>query len=245
MSDYEETPLDFGPRHLGGCLPRKTKFGQCCLPLADSIEIIPRSQWNDLIGTVDLRPKVNQVLDQDGVGSCATESTTQALMIAREVAGHPFELLNPWSIYRVTSGGSDNGSSIDENLEYAREYGVLPESYWPRSKGWRAVPPTGWKDVAAQYRIDEFFDIRNTEEVGTALLLGFPVVFGWDGHSCVMTSLKSSTVAGYANSWGDWGDEGFGTVKLSSINFSYGAFAVRTATSDGGLVVPDYAEALT
>lgn len=216
------------PGKAFGCLPRKSKFGECCKPMADEIEVIPRDQWPALIANgVSLRPHVKTVLDQDGVGSCATESTTQSVMIGRSVAGVPHVLLNPWSIYRVTSGGSDRGSNIDANLEFARDNGILPESYWPRSKGWRATPPAGWKAVAAQYRIKEFYDIATVEEAGTALLLGFPVVFGWNGHSCCLTTLLSPTVAEYINSWGEWGDEGFGKVNLASINFGYGLFAVR------------------
>lgn len=218
------------PGKVTGCLPRKSKFGVCCNPMADEITVIPRSQWAGSIGNVSRRKNVRQILDQDGVGSCATESTTQGVMITRDADGCPFELLNPWSIYRVTSGGRDNGSSIDENLEFARDIGILPESYWPRSKGWRATPPDGWKDVAARYRIKEFYDIANTEEVGTALILGFPVVFGWSGHSCILTALLSETEAEYANSWTpDWGDQGFGKIKLSSINFDYGAWCIRAA----------------
>ena len=179
---------------------------------------------------MSLRSKVKQIFDQGSNGSCATESTTQSEQIVRAVAGQPFVLLNPLSIYRVTSGGRDRGSSIDENLMFARETGILPESYWPRSKGFRATPPDGWQDVAAKYRIDEFFDIGSIDEVGTALLRGLPVVFGWQGHSCVLVELLSDTEAVYANSWSkEWGDSGFGTIALSKINFSYGAFATRTA----------------
>jgi hypothetical protein len=211
-----------------GCNPRITQYGECCKLLADEIEIIPRDKWGGLIGQVNLRPFVNQILDQNGYGSCATESTTQGVQIARAVAGAPFVLLNPLSIYRVTSGGSDRGSSIDENLQFARDHGILPESYWPRSKGWRAAPPADWKSVAANYRIDEFFDVGTVEELGTALLRGFPVVFGWQGHSVIATRLLSATMFEYANSWGDWGDEGFGTLSLDSVNWGYGAFAVKT-----------------
>ena len=216
------------PGFKTGCLPRQSQFGGLCAPMADNIEIIPRSRWPEFIGHISLRPQVKVILYQNGVGSCATESATGAAMIVRAAAGLPHVLLNPWSIYRVTSGGRDSGSSIDTNLAFARDTGILPESYWPRSKGWRAAPPDGWKDVAAQYRIREFFDIRNTDEVGTALLKGFPVVFGWQGHSCVLTTLLSPTTALYLNSWdASWGDGGFGQIKLSSINFGYGAFAVR------------------
>jgi len=233
------TDLILPPGRVLGCNPRKSRFGDCCKPLADEMEVISRDQWASLLGNVGLRNKVKQIIDQGNYGSCATCSTSQAVMIAREVSGQPFVFLNPLSIYRVTSGGRDNGSSIDENLEFARDTGILPESYWPYSKGFKASPPIGWEDVAAGYRIDEFFDIANEEQVGTALLMAMPVVFGWQGHSCVLTRLLSTTTAEYANSWGDWGDNGFGTIKLSAINFDYGAFCVRTTVSDGGTVVPE------
>lgn len=168
-----------------------------------------------------------------GVHNCATESTTQGGMICREFGNQPFELLNPLFIYHHTSGGSDRGSNIDSNLVFARDKGIAPESVWPRSKGFRAKPTAAAYEAALKYRIDEFFDITSIEEVGTALLSGMAVVFGWSGHSCIMTSLKSETTAEYANSWGNWGDKGFGTIRLASINFGYGAFAIRSVTDSG------------
>ena len=235
--------LTLPPGYKTGCLPRKLAFGKVpgCPPMADVIETIPERDWGDLIGNVALCPNVRQILDQGRNGSCATESTTQGVLIVRDVAGLPFVLLNPLSIYRVTSGGRDQGSNIDSNLIFARDIGILPESYWPRSKGFRAIPPDGWEDVAKPYRIEEFYDIRNKVEVGSALLKGFAVVFGWSGHSCIMTRLLSKTAARYANSWGMYSgsDNGFDTIKLRSINFGYGAFAIRTATSEGGILVPE------
>ena len=165
-----------------------------------------------------------------GVHNCATESTTQAVHIIREWGGQNRELLNPWSIYRVTSGGSDRGSNIDRNCEFARDVGILPEAYWPRSNGWRRRPPSGWEEVAKQYRISEFYDITDQDSFGSALLLGFPVVWGWQGHSVVATDLIDDRTFRYCNSWGNWGDKGFGTLRLSKINWGYGAFAVRTVT---------------
>ena len=222
-----------------GCNRRKSRFGQVCKTAEDGIETIPRDQWNELIGLVSLRNNVHVVLDQGSAGSCATESTTQGVMIVRDVARLPFELLNPWSIYHFTSGGRDNGSSIDENLVHARDYGVLSESYWPRSKGWKADPPSDWKAHAAPFQIDEFFDIATEEELGSAVLKGYAVVFGSSGHSCIITSLLSDSKAAYCNSWDEsWGDHGYGTIALRSINWSYGSFAIRLATSDGGTPVP-------
>jgi len=215
-----------------GCLPRVSKVGELCDKLEDRMEVIPQSEWGDWIGNgdLDLGEHVDNILDQNGVGSCATESTAQGIMICRSLQGLPHVLLNPWSMYCFTSGGRDGGSNIDTNLDHARRIGILPMDVWPRSKGWRSKPSDDLMDKeASKYRIHEFFDCATIDEVGTALIRGMPVVFGWSGHSCILTDLLDRNNARYANSWHEsWGDNGFGTVRLSAINFGYGAFAVRT-----------------
>src|SRR3972149_2289686 len=123
-----------------GCLPRKSRPGEWCPMASERIKLVPRADWAGLAKELHLRQFVRAVLDQDGAGSCATESPTGAAMISRAFAGLPHVLLNPWFIYHTTSGGRDNGSSIDENLAFAREHGIAPESIWPRSEGWRAAP---------------------------------------------------------------------------------------------------------
>jgi len=218
-----------------GCLPRKTRYGDICYPLSDRIETIDRSEWAGLIGAVELRPYVKKIFNQGRNGSCASEGTHQGCAIIRAWQGLKFVEFNPLAAYGRLNGGRDNGSSIDENLQWVRDYGMLPESYWPRSKGWKASLPDGWKDVAKQYRVAEFFDIGTITEVGTALLKGFPVVFGWQGHCCVMTTLLDDRTALYANSWATtWGDKGFGKIRLNDVNFGYGAFAVRSMVSQAG-----------
>lgn len=215
-----------------GCLLRASKVGELCDRLGDRMEIIDPDDWGDWLGNgdLDMRDHVHDILDQDGVGSCATESASQGIMICRSMAGLDHVLLNPWSMYAFTSGGRDGGSNIDTNLAHCRDVGVLPMDIWPRSKGWRTRPPESLlESEASKYRIHEFFDCTSVEEVGTALIRGMPVVYGWSGHSCIMTQLSSRDEADYCNSWHEsWGDKGFGKIKLRSINFGYGAFAVRT-----------------
>jgi hypothetical protein len=145
------------------------------------------------------------------------------------MAGFKHILLNPWSLYRLVNGGADRGSNIDDNLVKARDVGILPESYWPRSKGWRANPPNGWKEIAKKHRIDEFFDITTVDEFGTALLKGFCVVWGWRGHAVYAVDVIDENSFRYANSWHeDWGDKGFGTEQFRNINWAYGAWAIRS-----------------
>lgn len=215
-----------------GCLERKSKFGEICLPFAESgIPLIPRDQWAGLIGQVTLRPQVKKIKGPQTYGSCATESSTQSMEITDISCGRPWIELNPLFIYQTTSGGRDNGSNIDSNLEFARVYGCAPESVWPRSKGMYATPSAEAKAAALNHRIVEFFDIANVEEFGSALLAPFPVVFGIPGHSIVAVSLKSPTQIEYADSGGvNRGDKGFLTVSFSSVVWSYGAWCVRTTT---------------
>ena len=225
--------IDFPPGFRAGCLPRRSRYGDICAPFADQIKVIPREKWAGMIGEISLREKVEIVFDQNGYGSCATESSTQSDQVCRAAIGLPFVQLNPLFVYHTTSGGGDNGSNIDDNLVFLREKGVAPESIWPRSKGFRATPSKEAYAEALKYRIVEFFDIASWEEFGTALLLGFPVVFGYSGHSILATELIDETTLEYVNSWGDWGDKGFGRLKSSSIMWQYGAWAVRSVVVPG------------
>ncbi len=217
---------------IPGVLPRASKFGEVCLPFAESgIPIIPRDQWAGLIGKFTLRPQIKKIKGPQRYGSCATESTTQSMEITDISCGRPWVELNPLFIYQTTSGGRDGGSNIDRNLEFAREYGCAPESVWPRSKGMYAKPSPEAYEAAKSHKIVEFFDIANEEEFGSALFAPYPVVFGIPGHSIVAVSLKSPTTIEYADSGGpSRGDNGFLTCSFRNVVWNYGAFAVRTTT---------------
>jgi len=220
-------------RPAWGCLPRKTRFAEKCRPAELRVPVVPENQWDAIAGQLGqgLRPYHKARLDQDSVGSCATESTTGAVMVSRAFAGLPFVLLNPWFIYYHTSGGRDDGSSIDENLEFVKEFGIAPESVWPRSKGWRTKPSSQAYAAAKAFRIEEYWDVASIGEMVGTLLLPEPVVFGADGHSVLAVAHKG-TYPEVANSWGDdWEDDGFGKwCSYSQVNWKYGAFGVRVTS---------------
>ena len=236
MSDYLTPIIDSNNPHpiypndrVPGCQRRKTAFGKAFRLASDQIKIIPSSQWDDYTGSISLRPMVRTILDQDGIGSCATEATAQALMVARTFAGLPHIALNPWFIYHTTSGGVDRGSSIDENLQFVMQNGCAPEEIWPRSKGWRAKPSEEAVEAALTFRNIEVYDIGSINEMVSALLTGFAVVYGSKGHAVLKVEHIDKSKGLDVNSWGEtWGDNGFGVwASYRSVDFSYGAYAVR------------------
>jgi hypothetical protein len=234
--EFTNSSMAIPPGKAMGCLPRKSKVGAVCPVFADHFEEIPESEWANYAGKISLRPFVKTVLDQDGVGSCAAESSTQSVMIGRAFAGLPHVVLNPWAVYHTTSGGRDQGSSIDDNLQYLREHGCPPESAWPRSKGWQAKPSAEAMELAKNFRIVEFYDITTRAQMVTCLLKGWPVVYGSKGHAVCKVEYLDPTKALDINSWAtSWGDGGFGVwAKFSEINWQYGAFAVRTVADVSG-----------
>jgi len=237
-----------------GCLPRTSRIGQDCPLAAERLPyVIPQEEWAGIIPNADLRPLVPFGLYQDGVGSCASESCGQAIQIKIVQAGFAPVKLNPWTQYRTVSGGVDRGSTLGDNLKHARDVGICSYDFWPRYDDttwddpdgpriihpWYSTPEGDWEGNARNFRIDEFWECTTVAEVGTCLILGHPVSFGWQGHSCVLTKLVSTTSAEYRNSWGDgWGDMGFGIVSLSAIDIRYGAYAVRSVIVPSQEVLP-------
>lgn len=220
------------PKHKKtGCLPRKSKLGQWFPLASERVEVIPRGEWPQLIDQVTNSALKWMQLDQDGVGSCASEAMTAAIMASRELQGQPQVALNPWFAYHFVSGGVDRGSSIDENLRFARETGVASMDVWPRSMGWRSRPSDDAMDDAQRYRIDEAYDVTTVDELVSCILKGFPVVFGYrpggGGHAVLAMDVVSMSAFKFLNSWGDWGEDGFGTLRFDQIDWRFGAWAVR------------------
>jgi len=199
----------------------------------DKIDVFSDEQIREMLKNPNrpkMRKKVPVIFDQDGVGSCAWEACTQAITTCRAIANQPFVLFNPWFGYGYTND-RDNGSSIDENLRVAMVRGIAPESLHPRSKGWNSNPSDEAVQKALEFKPLEVYDVTNAREFKSALLQRFVVVYGRSGHAITAVELEDFDEICYANSWGNWGDNGFGHERLSrSVNYGYGAWAIRSTT---------------
>lgn len=229
------TPLIVPPGKNKGCNYRTDKPGDRCRMLEEGehhntkINLIDVDDWKPHIGSTPRRDSIPWIFDQNGNGSCAAESATGNLTLCESKQGRILKKLNPLYVYHTTSGGRDSGSNIGDNLEFLREHGCAEMSVWPRDKGFRATPSKAADDNALLHQLDEYFECNSTTAIGTALILDFGVCFGWQGHACYLIDLIDERTARYVNSWGDWGDKGCGSIRLSAINFGYGAYAYRTA----------------
>jgi len=227
-------------RPAWGALPRRTGFGKLkgVPAFRDVIEVIPRSEWPELLKTHrGLDWAVKSVYDQDAVGSCASESSNQGVSVTRVMAGMEWVEFNPWFTYHTVSGGVDAGSTLDDNVEFLVQYGACPESAWPRSKGWKPKPSDAAYEAASKFKLLEVFDVDSVEEAGTALLKGFAVYYGSNGHAKLFTRMLDVSTGWYINSWGNWGDKGFGSERFAGIQWGYGCFAFR-AVEDWGTNLP-------
>lgn len=197
-------------------------------------------------GTLD--ELVNWILNQLREGSCVGNAITQAIMVilAKQFGKAWVTALSAISIYKQIGRSASSGAMVSDAMDAVRDVGILPlDTPENREKYGNAVmPATGfstrfpdnWKETAKKFKGFEFLVIRNVLQLLTAILKGYPVVVGRQGHSiCYLRVMfrNGKLVVKYANSWGDWGDEGFGydTEQQFKMSASW-AFAVRAVVTD-------------
>lgn len=245
---------------MTGCLPRNDLCGAVFPIFGESVdvEIYPRSDWPDIVEqNADLSMLVGGIKNQGREGTCASQATAQAIEICWNLSfgKRRWVPFSPISIYKEVSPGPNSGSNIGDNMRQLRDVGCLPLNTGANAELLRrmglpadhVMPATGyytryprsWKSTAAFFRGVEFYDVASFDELVSALLQNFPVVYGRAGHAiCGVNVVRESSVwhVKYANSWGNWGENGFGYDSeryISRAIASYGAFAVRAVfTSD-------------
>lgn len=254
---------DRGPKRF--CAEKEYKDGDCPV-FEDSIEdlgtkLIERPEWKGHIEAADesggmLDKRVTRIYDQRRTVSCTSNASGQATEIVDCGQRGPDMVVfkSAMSLYcRV--GGPSSGSSVDANLRELKSRGILPLATPENSKIYKHVmknvpdsgsferAPAGYEETAKNFKVDEYYEIRSLIGFATAILLGFPVVYGRSGHAicAVRMVLVNGTIKWkYANSWHEsWGDKGFGYDSESMIRSgAYYAFAIRTT------VFNPYAQAL-
>lgn len=195
-----------------------------------------------------------EIKDQDAIGACASFASVSALEVLRWLQGNQHVSFSGGQLYGRVNGGVDAGSTLDDNLNELVRNGAVPASVvgpldWQPSR-W----PKNWKDAAAPYKVLEAWDAPTFEEMVSAILLGFPVVYGiMIGSNFVVqpdgwVAPKRGSGGGHAmlglgivvennrigiitqNSWGTrWGRNGVAIVPQDYFTGWIDGYALRSA----------------
>jgi len=252
--NFESAPF------ANGCLPRDDKVGSVFPVLEDSgIDIYQRNDWEELLEqAMSLEVLIGQIKDQGQEGSCASQATAQAMEIVWNLqhGQQSWVPLSPMSLYKRVGSSASSGSTIASNLVATRDVGILPLNTQANKEqfehthpaiGWNASLPSGWKNTAKKFRVTEWYDIASIDGLITAIINGWPVVYGRQVHAiCSVLARwnrdRKIAEIKYANSWSpSWGDNGYGWDSEKVLRPAipqYGAFCVRQVTVDDEFDAP-------
>lgn len=219
-----------------------------CSTYEDSVPVLSDADIKSAIqaeeaagGGADLL--VSRIYNQKQEGSCVANACCQAHEIVQAIQYGKDKVihLSAISLYKRIGRSPGSGAMVSDGLKELSSRGALPldtpenrEKYGDKvmqNTGFHSPFPADWENTANNLTIVEHHVIRSVEGMKTALVLGCPVVVGRQGHSICYTRLMNKSgrlVVKYANSWGNWGDNGFGYDSESQMRMSSGwAFAVR------------------
>lgn len=242
--DFERDPLyvfgDLGVQMFGDA------FGD----YADAEEVLTDAEIDAAIEKIDedgggLDRLVTRIFNQKNEGSCVANACAQSNQIiqAKQFGKDRVTQLSAVSLYDLIGRSANSGALVSDGLRRMQDTGILPlDTAENRAKYGECVMPntgfkknnraSGWQEVAKQFAGVEALIVRSVNALLTALVNGHPVVVGRQGHSicyCRPMRRNGRRVVKYANSWGDWGDGGYGYDSESQIRQSASwAFALRT-----------------
>ena len=211
------------------------------IPVLSDADVKAAVQAEEATGGAD--KLVSRIYNQQQEGSCVANACcqsheiVQALQYGKDAVVH----LSAISLYKRIGRSPGSGAMVSDGLKELSSRGALPlddkenrarfnDKVMPNT-GFYEKFPSDWENTANNFTIVEHHVIRSLEGMKTALVLGHPVVVGRQGHSicyCRLMIKGGRYVVKYANSWGNWGDNGFGYDSESQMRMSAGwAFAVR------------------
>ena len=242
MSAYiidDNTPIDHFNVNGGpcGCLPRIEPVGGLPFASAPDVTLIPWDEMPDRIADQERNKsslfhiwqdsKIG-VLDQNPLLYCWAFSSTEALMLEREIMGLPFVHLSPSSVACPVVNFSNQGYYIEKALAEMVSTGAASTDFVPETTTNRSDFKVGWKESAACNKVLKWHDVGNDAQTQMSMLLSIkPLVaaHNWWGHAILHLRvrdanprLKANDINRYQrdflNSWGKtYGNNGIGTIQ--------------------------------
>lgn len=206
-------------------------------------------EYDGWVYDIEVEGDHSYIADGIGVHNCVANACAQAheIIQAKQSGKENVIPLSAISLYKRIGSSAQSGAMVSDGLDEMASRGILPLDT-PENRaqfglacmpatGFRTKYPENWEATAKQFTADEWFIVDNVAELITALLNQHPVVVGRSGHSicyCDPVYKDGSLLVKYANSWGNWGESGFGYDSLRMIRSSASwAFALRSVTFRG------------
>lgn len=236
--------------YLCGCLPRQDRCGDRAPIYENELPLIPEWQWEAYAVELDrAEALIPYTLNQGKEGSCVGNASSWGFDFVQAITRGTDRVIptSAMSLFARIGSSAQSGAMIGDALAALRAEGILPLdtpenrarfAHVYRATGYgrgRKDLPTGWEETAAQFRVQEYWDIDTIDGLVSALLLGYCVIYGRSGHCiCGVRPVRENGVwyLKYKNSWGDWGDNGYGYDTLTNLarQRAYGWYAMRTVT---------------
>jgi hypothetical protein len=219
---------------------------------ADETDVIPESRWKEEAEAIQrtgggCSALVTRIYNQGREGSCVANAASQGHEInqARQHGKPRVVPLSAISLYKRIGRSPSSGAMVSDGLEEMADRGILPlDTAENRARfGDHVMPPTGfhekfpsgWESTAKLLTAHEWVICNSVEEIISALLRQWPVMVGRSGHAityCDVVYDGNTLRVKYANSWGNWGENGFGYDSMKLIKSSARwAYALRSVTA--------------
>lgn len=212
-------------------------------PVMTEKEIDEAIEKQDALG-LGLDDLVVNIFNQGKEGSCVANAYAQAHQVlqAKQLGKENVTKLSAISLYKQIGRSASSGANVTDGANALSEVGILPldtpenrarfgNFVMPATGFSKSYPQGDWKSTAKLFRGIKKYRCRTVQGMFTASLRGGrPIVVGREGHSIMYatpTLYKGRRVFKYPNSWGMWGDKGYGYDSQSQIEKSAsGAWAI-------------------
>jgi len=193
--------------------------------------LIPESEWQARIQEMEERKtRTSDVIDQAGLpckdqgqtNYCWINAPTHCVECERVIQNQDTVILSPASAGAQIKNYRNDGGWGREGLEFIVQYGLVPVDKWPANAISRQYFD-GSRENAALHKVTEWYDLRpdNLDQLMACLFARIPVAVGydwWRHEVCAVDPVRVSA-GNYGvrirNSWGDWGENGFGILSGS------------------------------
>lgn len=197
---------------------------------AQSIKLIPRSEWADRIREMErdksrlsdiFKDSGLKVKDQGQTNYCHANSPCTAVELLRAVQGQPYAELSPGSVGGPVTGYRNAGANIMADLRHIVSKGIATTEFVPLNQ----ISRSGWRPGADEnsllHRVPEWVELPRGRQMFdytmTLLLSRIPVCtahYWWSHAVTALDPIMSSNGREFGtrdlNSWGErYGEQGF------------------------------------